>query len=140
MATPLTKFNSFNRRMANGDFRDCLNADTDTLRVYLSNAAPDVVSMVTKADLAEIPFGNGYTAPIDTQNAATNSNGTINVVGADIVITAGPAALGPFQYVVLFADILDQPLVGYWSYGMPLTLQPGEKFTLDFTTAMLSVQ
>lgn len=38
------------------------NLDTGALKVYLTNATPDVSADTVKADLADISAGNGYVA------------------------------------------------------------------------------
>jgi len=46
-----------------------IDLNGDTFNVYLSNAAPSASLDDVKADLAEITNQNGYTAPVDIQNA-----------------------------------------------------------------------
>ena len=139
MAT-FNKFQSFATAMAAGTHAGCLNADTDVLEVYLSNAAPSASLDLLKTDLAEITIQNGYTGGVDTQNAATTATGTITVVGTDVVITASGGTVGPFQYVVLFNETAtNDPLIGWWDYGSAITLQIGETFTIDFGASMFTV-
>jgi hypothetical protein len=118
-----------------------LNADT--LRVLLSNTAPDAVNDAVKADAAEIAGGNGYTANgEDTQNATSRSGGTTSVTGVDIVWTASGGTIGPFRYAILYNDTPAapaDPLIGWWDYGSPITLQIGETFTVDFGASMFTV-
>lgn len=118
------------------------NLDTDTLKVYLSNTAPNAATHALKADLAEIAAGNGYTAGgNDTLNATSRSGGTTSVTGTDIVVTA-TGAVGPFRYAVLYNDTsaspLD-PLIGWWDYGSAISLANGETFTVDFGASILTV-
>jgi len=91
--------------------------------------------------LTEISTGNGYTGPVDVQNAATTTSGTITVVGTDVVITAS-GAVGPFQYVVLYNDTPTSPadpLIGAWDYGSAVTLANGETFTIDFGASLFTI-
>lgn len=133
------KFEDFLNRLAIGKVHD-LNADT--LECYLSNAAPSASLDTVKADLAEITNENGYTAPEDTQNTASETAGTLSCVGVDIVITASGGTVGPFQYTVLQnttpSSPLD-PLIGWWDYGSAITLNNGETFTIDFGTEMFTI-
>lgn len=139
MAT-FNKFNSFVTAMAAGTHAGLLNADTDTAKLYLSNAAPSASADSVKADLAEITNQNGYTAPVDVQNAATTSNGTITVAGTDVTITAASGTVGPFRYVPLFNDTAaSDPLIGWWDYGSELTLQDTEDFTWDVGASIFTV-
>lgn len=136
------KFRQFVEDLAAGVHDAALNADTDTLKVYLTNTAPDVDADAVKADLAEISAGNGYTAGgEDAQNAASISTGTITVAGTDIVWTA-TGAVGPFRYAVLYNDTPSSPadpLIGYWDYGSSIALADGETFTTDFGASLFTV-
>lgn len=139
MAT-FNKFNSFVDAVAAGTHAQVLaDPGTDTVRVYLSNTAPSATLDLLKADLAEITNQNGYTAPVDVQNTASTTTGTITVVGVDVVITAS-GTVGPFQYVVLYNDTAtDDPLIGWWDYGSPITLNDGETFTVDFGASLFTI-
>lgn len=142
MSVPFNKFHSFVTKLAAGVFVNALNADTDTLKVYLSNASPNVATHTVKADIAEISTGSGYAGAVDTQNAATTVTGTITVAGTDMVVTASGGTVGPFRYVVLFDDTPTSPadpLIGYWDYGSSITLQDGETFTIDLAASMFTV-
>ncbi len=115
---------------------------TDTINVYLTNATPDVALDAVKTDLAEIANGNGYTAPVDTQNSVSRTTGTTSVIGVDVVITASGGTVGPFRYAVIYNDTPTSPadpLIGYWDYGSSITLAAGESFTVDFGSSMFTV-
>jgi hypothetical protein len=118
-----------------------LNADT--LKVYLSNAAPDVAADAVKADMAEISAGAGYSAGgADTQNTTSRTGGTTSVVGTDVTWTASAGDIGPFRYVVLYNDTPSSPadpLIGYWDYGSAETIVDGGSFTVDFGSSMFTV-
>lgn len=138
MAT-FNKFEDFTNRLGIGKVHD-LNADT--LEVYYSNAAPSASADTVKADLAEITNQNGYTAPEDTTNTASETAGTLSVVGVDITTTASGGSFGPFQYVVLQnttpASPLD-PLIGWWDHGSAVTINDGESYTVDFGASMFTI-
>jgi len=133
------KFEAFSENLA----EKVHNLDTDTLRVYLTNTAPNVATHAVKADLAEISAGNGYTAGGgDTQNATARTGGTTSVTGVDFVWTASGGSIGPFRYVVLYNDTPTSPadpLIGYWDYGSSVTIAAGETFTTDFGSSMFTV-
>jgi hypothetical protein len=118
-----------------------LNADT--LKVYLSNAAPDVAADAVKADMAEISAGAGYSAGgADTQNTTSRTGGTTSVVGTAVTWTASAGDIGPFRYVVLYNDTPSSPadpLIGYWDYGSAETIVDGGSFTVDFGSSMFTV-
>jgi len=114
---------------------------TDTLEVYLSNAAPSASADSVKADLAEITAENGYSGPQDTLNTGSETAGVFTVAGTDVVISA-TGAVGPFQYVVLqntTPTTPADPLIGWWDYGSAVTLASGETFTIDFGASIFVV-
>lgn len=114
----------------------------DTLKIALTNTAPNVATHAVLADITEISAGNGYTAGgTDTQNDGTESGGTLTVTGVDVVFTAS-GAVGPFRYAVLYNDTPvspADPLIGYWDYGSSVTLASGETFTVDFGASLFTV-
>jgi hypothetical protein len=113
----------------------------DTLKVALTNSAPNVATHAVLADISELSGGSGYTAGgEDTQNNGTRSTGTLSVAGVDVVWTASGGTIGPFRYVVLYNDTPSapaDPLIAYWDYGSSITLQIGETFTTDFAGNVL---
>ncbi len=135
------KFQDFVEQLGKGVHQ--LQAAGHTLKVYLTNAAPDAAADAVKADLAEISAGNGYTAGgEDAQNDYTESGGTGTCTGVDIVWTASGGTIGPFRYAVLYNDTPTSPadpLIGWWDYGSAITLQDGDTFTVDFGASMFTV-
>lgn len=120
------------------------NLDTDTLKVMLSNAAPNVATHALRSDFTELSTANGYTSGgVDTQNATSRSGGTTSVTGVDPTPwTASGGSIGPFRYVGLYNDTpaspLD-PLIGYWDYGSSITLLDGETFTVDLGSSLFTI-
>jgi hypothetical protein len=134
------KFEAFSEHLA----EKVHDLNADTLKVYLTNNAPDAAADAVKADLVEsVSGGNGYTAGgHDTQNATSRSGGTTSVTGTDITITASGGTIGPFRYAVLYNDTPTSPadpLIGWWDYGQSITLNDGESFTVDFGSSLLTV-
>jgi len=110
-----------------------VNCNTDTFKVYLSNAAPSASADDVKGDLAEITNENGYTAPVDIQNTYAEASGTGTCSVVDVVITASGGTVGPFQYAVVYDDThASDILVCSWNYGSAITLNSTETFTIDF--------
>lgn len=128
------KFQDFVEQLGKGVHQ--LHAAGHELKVYLSNAVPDAAADAVKADLAEIGAGNGYTAGgEDAQNDYTEAAGTGTLVCQDITWTASGGTIGPFQYVVLYNNTPaapEDPLISWWDYGSPLTLNDGDSFKVDF--------
>jgi hypothetical protein len=120
------------------------NLGADTLKVLLTNTAPNAASHAVKADLTEISAGNGYSAggSAASISSSAQSGGTYKLVLGDVVFTASGGPIGPFRYAVLYNDTPTSPadpLIQYWDYGSSITLADGESFTTDFdpTTGVL---
>lgn len=127
MAT-FNKFQQFVEDLALGVH----NLNTGTINIYFSNATPSASLDAVKTDLAEISTGNGYTGPIDTENTAAESSGTLTVTCTAKTVTASGGTVGPFQHVVAYNDTPTSPadpLIGWWDRGSALTLQAGDSFT-----------
>lgn len=110
---------------------------THTLKVALTNTAPNVATHAVLADITEIAAGNGYTAGgTATTPTWSESAGTAKLVCTDVVFTASGGTIGPFRYAVLYNDTpttpLADPLIGYADYGSAVTLNDTETFTVDF--------
>lgn len=111
----------------------------DTLKVLLSNAAPDAALDAVKADLtSELTTGGGYTSggTAATISSSAQTTGTYKLVLADVTFTASGGTIGPFRYAVLYNDTPTSPadpLIGWWDYGSNLTLADGESLTVDFS-------
>jgi hypothetical protein len=120
---------SFSEMLAEGAH----DLDADTLIVYLSNATPSASLDAVKSDLAEITNENGYTAPIDIENATSRTGDTTTVTAVDKTVTADSGTVGPFRYVALANDdTTGDMLIGWWDYGEAITLQDTETFDIDF--------
>jgi hypothetical protein len=115
----------------------------DTLKVALTNAAPNVATHAVLADITDLSTANGYTAGgADTQNDGTETSGTLTVTGVDVVWTASGGSIGPFRYVVLYNDTPTSPadpLIAYWDYGSSITLANGETFTANFGASLFTI-
>lgn len=124
------KFNSFAKAVLDGEH----DFSSDTFKVMLTNTAPVLTNSV-RADLTEIAAGNGYTAGgAATTISISMSGGVAKVVGSNVVFTA-TGVVGPFQYAVLYNDTPTSPadpLVGWWDYGAPITMENTETMTIAF--------
>lgn len=135
----LVKFQDFSEQLCRGTHQ--LHAAGHTIKVYLTNTAPNVATHTVKADLAEISAGNGYAAGgYDIQNDISESGGTTTLTAVDVTITASGGAIGPFRYAVLYNDTAaSDNLVGYVDYGAATTVGDTESFVIDFGTSVLTV-
>lgn len=133
----MAAFNKFETFIGDlGDKVHDLQATGDTLKVYLTNAAPSASADSVKADLAEITAENGYPAGgTDIQNDWSETAGTGSLTGVDVVFTASGGSFGPFRYVPLYNDTPTSPadpLISWWDYGSSISMNDGETFTVDF--------
>ena len=115
----------------------------DTLTYYLTtNANAPVQTDELLAAITEISYTD-----LSTRVAGAPTTNTHGGTGAyllllpDLVLTAGAATTGPFQWVGLYnasALLLTNPLMCYWDYGSEITLQDTETLTIDYTTSTLT--
>src|SRR5690242_14426612 len=82
------------------------NLNADTIKVMLTNSAPNASTSAVKADLTEISAGNGYSAggALVSSTGWSHTSGVGNLTGTDPVITASGGTIGPFRYAVLYND------------------------------------
>lgn len=144
MAT-FNKYNQFVEDLA-GKIHDLFGtagSGADTLKVMLSNTAPNAVTHAVRADATEIAAGNGYTSGgSSATNVGSRSGGTVSVVGVDIVFTAAGGPIGPVRYAILYNDTPTSPadpLIGWWDYGSSTTLLDGETLTTDFGASLFTL-
>jgi hypothetical protein len=134
------KFNIFVQDMARK--KHALNSDV--LKVMLSNTLPLAANAV-KGDITEIGAGNGYTAGglVAAYVSDNDTAGLYKLVLSPPAFTAAGGNIGPFQYAVLYnSTAAGLNLIGWWDYGVALTLTNGNTFTvaLDQTNGTLTVQ
>ena len=121
------------------------NLGADTLKVMLSNTAPNVATHAVRADAAEISGGNGYTSGGNacTISSSAQTGGVYTLALADPATwVASGGSIGPFQYAILYNDTPTapvDPLIAYWDYGSSITLGIGETFTVDFGASVMTL-
>lgn len=127
------KFNQFVEDLA----KKVHSLNADTLKVMLSNAAPNASTHAVRADVTELSTANGYTSGGNTAafTSGAQTSGTYKLILADPTAwTASGGTIGPFRYAILYNDTPTSPadpLIGYWDYGASITLAIGETFTVD---------
>lgn len=140
MSVTLTKFNSLAEALG----RKVHNLNADTLKVMLTNTAPNAATNTQKSDITEISAGNGYTSggTAIASNAFSQTAGVGKLTGNDVTFVASGGSIGPFRYVVVYNDTAsNDELIGYADYGSGVTLGDTEQFVVDFdpTTGILTV-
>lgn len=125
------------------DLLGTAGSTADTLKVMLSNTAPNASTHAVRADVSELSTANGYTSGGQSiANVGSESGGVLTVTGTDVTWTASGGSIGPFRYVILYNDTPTSPadpLIGWWDYGSSITLADGESFTVDFGASVFTV-
>lgn len=134
------------------DFKEQLgkavhNLSSHTIKVALTNSAPNVATHAALADITQISTGGGYTGGAGGGSALasvtyTETAGTGTFVAADLVFTASGGSIGPFRYAVYYNDTATSPadaLIGYVDYASSITLADTETFTLDHGASIFTV-
>lgn len=143
-ASTFTFYQDFKEQLGKGTH----NLSTGSIKVALTNAAPNVATHVALADITQLSTGGGYTGGAGGGVALasatyTETGGTGTFIATDLVITASGGSIGPFQYLVFYNDTTTTPvidgLIGYLNYGSAVTLADTETITLDFTTSIFTI-
>ena len=139
MSSSFNKYHCFVENLA----EKAHNLASDTLKVALTNTAPNAAAHAVLADIGQIGAGNGYTSGGNqsTQSSSSQSGGTYTLVTGDPATwTASGGSIGPFRYAVLYnATAAGGPLIGWWDYGSSITLNEGETFTVDVGASTLTL-
>ena len=111
------------------------NLDTDTLKIALTNTAPNAATHKVLADMSEIGPGNGYSTGGNTAtfSSGTQTAGTFKLVLADVTFTAA-GNMNAFQYAVLYNATPSsplKPLICWFDYGTAIVVTSGNSFTVD---------
>ena len=119
-----------------------MDLESDQIVVALSNTAPSAEGTDPTTDgngilgnVTEVSYTNCSTRNVTT-TSSTQTSGTYKLVLSDITLTASGGDVGPFRYVYIYNDTVAtpaDPLIGYYDYGLSLTLNDGDSFTLDFS-------
>ena len=144
MAT-YTKYEVFTEDLANGthDLFGTAGSGANTLKVMLSNSAPNVATHAIRSQVTELSTAGGYTSGGQSvANVGTRSGGVLTVVATDVVWTATGSGFTA-RYAILYNDTptspLD-PLIAYWDYGVGgVTLLDTETLTIDFGATLLTI-
>lgn len=134
------KLNGFVEHLSEGVH----NLGSDQLVLALSNVAPSAettpptttTANCVLANVTEISY-TGLTSRNVTTNSSAQTSGTYRLVLDDLTLSS-TGTVGPFQYIYLYNDTPTSPadpLIGYFDYGAPLTLNSGESLTIDFDQA-----
>jgi len=136
----MATFNKINDFVVNAVHN--MDLESDQIVVALSNTAPSAEGTDPTTDgngilgnVTEVSYTNCSTRNVTT-SSSTQTSGTYKLVLTDITLTASGGDVGPFRYVYIYNDTVAtpaDPLIGYYDYGLSLTLNDGDSFTLDFS-------
>ena len=119
------------------------NLGSDTLKIALTNTAPNVDTHTVLADITEIGAGNGYSAGGNaiTITGSSETGGSYTLTqSADVVFTASGGTMATFRYAVFYNDTsTSDSLIAYWDYGSAVSLLVGETFTVDLGATILTI-
>lgn len=118
------------------------NLATDTLKIALSNTAPNPATGAVLTDIVQIATAGGYAAGglVVENSGVTRTAGVTTLQGDDVVFLA-TGEMGPARYAVLYNDTApDKPLLGFWDRSTSVTLFENDTLTATFAAAILSVQ
>ena len=125
MAT-FNKFYSFSEAV----YEKVHNLGSDSLKVALTNTLP-VATNTVLANITEVAYTNCSTRAV-TQASSAQTTGTYKLVLNDLILTA-TGTVGPFRYIVLYNDTAtNDELIGWFDYGVSVTLANTDTFTIDF--------
>lgn len=115
--------------------------DTHTFKLALTNTAPtpatDVSWLPGTTAIPPAAVGGYTTGGNVIAVTVSETGGIVEVRGNETVFTATAAGIGPFRYALLYNDTATTPidaLIGYWDYGVSITLADTETFTATFNS------
>ncbi len=121
------------------------NLSSDTLKIPLTNSAPNQTTGSVLGDITQIANGNGYLtggtnsggSGLASQSYSETSagSGVWRLNAADYVFTASGGSIATFRYVVIYNDTAaSDQLIGYLDYGSAVDVTSGNTFTIDLGT------
>jgi hypothetical protein len=123
------------KRLTDGSYGS--NWSAAGLKFALTNTAP-TLSHNSLSQITEVSGGNWSAGGMSVGTVSTaidSTDGARVVTNADFSHVQSSASVGPFRYVVLYADTptspTADPLIGYWDYGSSITLLVGETLQVD---------
>lgn len=110
------------------------NMASDTLKVALTNVAPDAAADAVFSDISEIAPGNGYSsggAELPVLSSA-QVNGAYSLIPASDIVWTATGDMAAFRYAVLYNDsAASKNLIAYYDKGNQVSLKNGGTFTFD---------
>jgi hypothetical protein len=114
------------------------NVGSDTFTIALTNVAPTAATDAVIADITQISYANLSSRVLTTTSSAVTT-GTLNLILADLTLTASGGSVAAWRYVVIYDEtVAGDPLVAFADRGSSVTLADGESVLLDFVGSALT--
>lgn len=111
------------------------NLGSDTLKIALTNTAPNISSDDTISDITQISAAGGYAPATVTVSASSQTGGTYSLTHAAVTFTPSGAAFDTARYWVLYDDTAtNDELIAYVDYGVSYAAADGIPWTLNAGT------
>lgn len=108
------------------------NLGSDTLKIALTNTAPDISTDTQLSDITQIGAAGGYAAATLTISASAQSGGTYTLSHSALAFTPSGAAFAAARYWVLYNDTAtNDELIAYVDYGISYAAPDGVPWTLN---------
>lgn len=123
-----TFFNAFKEDA----FEKVHNLGADTLKIALTNTAPNASTDDELADITQITAAGGYAPATMTISSSAQSGGTYTLAHSAVAFTASGADFDTARYWVLYNDTAtNDELIAYLDYGVTYILPNGQTWTLN---------
>lgn len=108
------------------------NLGSDTLRIALTNTAPNVATNTQLSHITQITAAGGYAVAALTISSSAQSGGTYTLSHSALTFTAAGAAFDTARYWVLYNDTAtNDELIAYVDYGAGYALPDTQSWTLN---------
>ena len=114
------------------------NVGSDTFTIALTNTGPTAATDSVLTDITQISYANLSSRVLTTTSSAVTT-GTLNLILADLTLTASGGSVAAWRYVVIYDEtVAGDPLVAFADRGSSVTLADGESVLLDFVGSALT--
>jgi hypothetical protein len=128
-----TKFNTFVEALAEKKH----DLGSDTLKIALSNTAPNASTDDTLSDITQIAATGGYAPATVTITGSSQTGGTYTLTYSAVTFSASGADFAPFRYAVLYNDTAaSDEVIAYFDYGTAYTVPDGQSFVFNAGTIL----
>jgi hypothetical protein len=132
-----TFFNSFMEKVNEKVF----DLGADTLKIALSDTAPNITTDDTLSDITQIAATGVYAPATVTITASSQTGGTYSLTHSAVTFTPSGAAFASARYWVLYDDTAtNDELIAYVDYGVSYAAPDGIPWTLNAGTIQTLAQ